>query len=60
MILELELPDAGRQDFVDRIHEFLEPAKRHIGGGGAVILTKRGKQIGVAQTIEELLRLAIG
>ena len=60
MILELELPDAGRQDFVDRIHEFLEPAKRHIEGGGTVTVTKGGEQIGIAETIEELLRLAIG
>jgi len=60
MILELELPDAGHPDIVERIHEFLEPAKRHIAGGGTVILTKGGEQVGVAETIEDLLRLAIG
>ena len=60
MILELELPDAGDPDHVERIHGFLEPAKRHIEGGGTVILTKRGEQVGVAETIGDLFRLAIG
>ncbi len=60
MILELDLPEVDHIDLVGHIHEFLEPAKRHIENGGTVVLTKKGRQIGVAETVEELFRLAIG
>lgn len=58
MILELELPEADHPELVRQIHDFLEPAKHHLENGGSVTLTKQGQVIGVAGTVEELMRLA--
>lgn len=58
MILELELPETDHLELVQQIHDFLEPAKRHLEKGGNVTLTKQGKVVGVAATVEELMRLA--
>ncbi len=59
MILELDLPEIDHIDLVDHIHEFLEPAKRHIVNGGEVAITKEGKKIGIATTLDELYHLAV-
>ncbi len=59
MIFELEPPDADDAELVDRIHAFLEPARRHIDEGGSVTVTRNGETLGIAETIEDLLRLAI-
>lgn len=59
MIFELETPDADDAELVDRIHAFLEPARRYIEEGGKVTVTRNGETLGVAETIDELLRLAI-
>ena len=59
MIFELDLPEVDNVELVGHIHEFLEPAKRHIENGGAVTLTRNGATIGVAETVEDLFRLAI-
>jgi hypothetical protein len=59
MNFELDPPDAEDVEIVDRIHEFLEPARLHIEGGGTVTITRNGEIIGTAETMEELLRLAI-
>lgn len=58
MILELELPETDHLELVRQIHEFLEPAKRNIEHGGTVTLTRQGEVVGIASTVEELMRLA--
>ncbi|HVJ46567.1 MAG TPA: hypothetical protein VM511_09305 [Luteolibacter sp.] len=59
MIFELDSPDADDLELVDRIHELLEPARRHIEAGGAVTVTRDGRILGVAETVDELIQLAI-
>lgn len=58
MIFELETPEAG-DELVDRIHEQLDPAVKHIINGGSVTVTRKGEVIGIADTVEQLLALAI-
>jgi len=60
MILELDSVSLdGISEAVRQIHEYLEPAKNHIEEGGVVTVTKSGKTIGKASTVDELLRLVM-
>lgn len=60
MIFELDSVKLdGVAEPVGQIHDYLDDAKRHIAEGGVVTVTKGGKEIGKAATLEELLRLVI-